>query len=35
MSVVQQLGGVIRPAWKASGLCVEIDVLSKRLSREL
>ncbi len=35
MSVVQQLGGVIRRAWKTSGLCVEIDVLIQRLSRDL
>ncbi|WP_454718856.1 sensor histidine kinase [Caulobacter segnis] len=35
MSVVQQLGGVIRREWKASGLCVEIEVSINRLSRDL
>jgi two-component sensor histidine kinase len=35
LSVAQQLGGVIRREWKSSGLCVEIEVLINRLSRDL
>ncbi|KRA76345.1 hypothetical protein ASD89_01090 [Caulobacter sp. Root656] len=35
MSVAQQLGGLIRREWKPSGLCVEIEVLIDRLSRDL
>jgi hypothetical protein len=35
MSVAQQLGGLIRRERKPSGLCVEIEVLIDRLSRDL
>lgn len=35
LSVAQQLGGVIRREWKPGGLCVEIEVLVNRLSRDL
>ena len=35
MSVSQQLGGVIHRDWKPFGLRVEIEVLIKRLSRDL
>ena len=33
MSIVQQLGGVIRRTWAPEGLTVEVDLLAKRLSR--
>lgn len=35
LSVAQQLGGVIGREWKPEGLCVAIEVLASRLSREL
>lgn len=34
LSIVQQLGGEVRRAWKPEGLEVELDLLAGRLSRE-
>lgn len=33
MSIVQQLGGVIRRVWSPEGLTVEVELLAQRLSR--